>query len=153
MNTNEPVLEIGAEGIDVEALVKQLQEPVAEKRRAGAWSDPRIARAEKHNLINLKDDEEFLENYLDCLRQVIQVDINDFEIFEKRRFFSKALVKLKRSIWSLLRFYTYRLWSQQNQTNALLFSAIELLTRRSSDRIKKLEDRVAELERKLGERA
>ena len=153
MNTNEPVLEIGAEGIDVEALVKQLQERVAEKRRAGAWSDPRIARAEKHNLINLKDDEEFLENYLDCLRQVIQVDINDFEIFEKRRFFSKALVKLKRSIWSLLRFYTYRLWSQQNQTNALLFSAIELLTRRSSDRIKKLEDRVAELERKLGERA
>ena len=152
MNDTHLEMEIGAEGIDVEALVKRLQERVAEKRRAGAWSDPRIARAEKHNLVNLKDDDEFLSNYLDCLCQVIQVDINDFEIFERRARFSKLLIKMKKGIWSLLRFYTYRLWSQQNQTNALLFSAIELLNRRSADRIKKLELRVEELEKQLRDR-
>ncbi len=145
----EPIMEIGAEGIDAAQLVAELQAKVAEKRAAGAWSDPRIARAEKHNLLNLQDDEEFLSNYLECLRQVVKVDINDFEIFERRSRFAKPLVRLKKGIWALLRFYTYRLWSQQNQTNALLFSAIELLTRRNSDRIKALESRIQELERRL----
>lgn len=152
MNTPEPEVQFGVENIDVEALVATLQQRVAEKRRAGAWSDPRIARAEKHNLLNLKDDDEYLSQFLDCLRQVIQVDINDFEIIEKRRFIGKPLVKFKKTIWGLLRFYTYRLWSQQNQTNSLLFSAIDLLNRQNTRRIKDLETRVAELEKKLGEK-
>lgn len=144
-----PEVSIGADGIDAEKIVAELKAIVEEKRRQGAWDDPRIARAEKHNLLNLKDDEEFLANYLTCLRQIVQVDINDFEIYERRPRFAKLLVKLKKSIWGLLRFYTYRLWSQQNQVNAVLFSAIELLTRRNADHVKALETRVALLEREL----
>ncbi len=146
-----PEVRIGADGIDAEKLVAEIKARVEEKRRMGAWDDPRIARAERHNLINLKDDEEFLSNYFDCLRQIVQVDINDFDIYERRPRFAKFFVKLKKGIWSLLRFYTYRLWSQQNQTNSVLFCAIELLSRRSAERVKKLEDRVAELERALAE--
>ena len=149
--TEQPEVRIGADGIDAEKIVAELKARVEEKRRQGAWDDPRIARAEKHNLLNLKDDEEFLTNYLTCLRQIVQVDINDFEIYERRPRFAKFFVKLKKGIWSLLRFYTYRLWSQQNQTNSVLFSAIELLSRRSADRVKRLEERVAELERALAE--
>lgn len=144
-----PDITIGADGIDAEAIVADIRARVAEKRRQGAWSDPRIARAERHNLLNLKDDEEFLSNYLDCLRLIVQVDINDFEIYERRPRFAKLLVRLKKGIWGLLRFYTYRLWSQQNQVNSVMFSAIELLSRRSADRVKALETRVAELERQL----
>ena len=65
-------------------------------------------------LQNLRDEEEFMEFYLGCLRDAVFVDINDFEIVERRQRFSRALVALKRSIWNLLKFYTYRLWSQQN---------------------------------------
>ena len=144
-----PEIAIGADGIDAEAIVADIKARVAEKRRQGAWDDPRIARAERHNLVNLKDDEEFLTNYLDCLRQIVQVDINDFVIYERRPRFAKFFVRLKKGIWGLLRFYTYRLWSQQNQTNHILFSAIELLSRRSAERTKALETRVAELERRL----
>ena len=42
------------------------------------------------------------------------------EIYERRARFTKPLVVLKRAIWKLLKFYTYRLWSQQNQVNGLL---------------------------------
>lgn len=143
-----PEIQIGADGIDVEALVAELKARVEEKRAQGAWDDPRIARAEKHNILNLKDDDELLTNYLACLSQIIQVDINDFEIYERRPF-SKFFVKLKKGIWSLLRFYTYRLWSQQNESNSILFSAIELLSQRGADRTRRLEKRVAELERAL----
>ena len=144
-----PELQIGVDGIDAEAIVAELKARVEEKRAQGAWDDPRIARAEKHNLLNLKDDEEFLSNYLACLRQIVQVDINDFEIYERRPRFAKFFVKLKKGIWSLLRFYTYRLWSQQNESNSILFSAIELLSQRGADRTRRLEKRVAELERAL----
>ena len=145
----KPEVEIGAEGIDVEALVAELQARVEEKRRAGAWDDPRIARAEKNNILNLKDDDDFIDNYLECLRRIITVDINAFDIREKRAHFSWFLVRFKKAVWSLLRFYTYRLWSQQNESNAMLFSAIELLSRRSDTRIKNLEKQVAALEAKL----
>jgi len=138
---------IGADGIDVDKLVAEIQDRVAEKRARGAYDDARVARAEKHNLLNLQDDDEFLENYLNCLRQIVPVDINDFEIFERRPRFAKAFVRLKQGIWGMLRFYTFRLWSQQNQTNAVLLAAIEMLNTRSSNRIRELERRVVELEK------
>jgi len=146
-----PAVTIGADGIDVDRIVADLQARVAEKRRQGAYNEARIARAEKHNLLNLKDDDEFLDHYLTCLRQIVQVDINDFEIFERRARLAPLLVKLKQGIWKLLRFYTYRLWSQQNETNALLLAALEMLNTRNANRIGELEQRLAELEKRLPE--
>ena len=59
---------------------------------------------------------------------------------------SVPLVAVKRGIWKILKFYTYRLWSQQNQVNGLLLSASEEIERKYRDRIKALEDRLAKLE-------
>ncbi len=97
----------------------------------------------------LKQDGEFLSFYLHSLREAVFVDISDFEIQEKRRRFSRALVGLKRVIWSLLKFYTYRLWSQQNQVNGLLVTALESMDEKYAGHIAKLEGRIAELEKKL----
>jgi hypothetical protein len=58
------------------------------------------------------------------------------------------LVALKKVIWGLLKFYTYRLWSQQNQVNGLLVTAIEGLDEKYAAKIKQLEERVAKLEKK-----
>jgi hypothetical protein len=74
------------------------------------------------------------------------VDIGDFEITERRKRFAPFLVRLKRVIWSLLRFYTYRLWSQQNDVNGLLLAAVEGVDQRYRDRLNELEARVAKLE-------
>lgn len=143
------IFEIGAEGIDTERIVEEIQSTVAEKMQQGHYTDARVARAERTNLSNLKDEEEFLSFYLECLRDTIFVDISDFDIVERRQRFSSLLVTLKRIIWKLLKFYTYRLWSQQNQVNGLLLSAVEGSDNRSRERITALEKRVAELEAKL----
>ncbi len=143
--TDEQVFQIGADGIDAEALVAEIRRTVAEKAARGAYADADIARAERLNLQNLKDDE-FLALYLDCLREAVYVDIGDFEILERRKRFAPLLVRLKRAIWSLLKFYTYRLWSQQNEVNGLLLAAVEGIDQRYRDRLRDLETRVEQLE-------
>ena len=149
--SNESPISIGAPGVDVERVAAEIRAEADRKMAEGLYSDPRVARAERTNLANLRSSDEFLKFYLTCLRESAFVDISDFEIHERRRFFGGALVALKKAIWSLLKFYTYRLWSQQNQANGLLVTAIEGLHEQALGRIAKLEKRVAELEARLGD--
>ena len=143
------IFSIGAEGIDVDDIVGQIRQSVRTKATQGAYADTRIARAERTNLANLAGTDEFLAFYLECLREAAPVDFSDFEIHERRRGLSFLLVPFKRLLWKLLRFYTYRLWSQQNETNALLVSAVEASDAGCRDKIKQLESRIARLEKHL----
>ncbi len=144
------IFEIGAGGIDVDRVVAEIQKTVAEKSEQGHYTDARVARAERTNLANLQNEEEFLSFYLECLRDAAFVDISDFDIIERRPRFGSLLVALKRAIWKLLKFYTYRLWSQQNQVNGLLLAAIETSDNQSREHIRALEKRITELEAQLG---
>jgi hypothetical protein len=139
-------VDIHAPGIDTARLTAELQQRADERRRQGAYSDALVARAELPNLANMKNDREFMAYYLDCLREAVDVDINDFEIRERRARFGPLLVRLKRTIWNLLKFYTYRLWSQQNDVNGLLLSAVETLDDQYRRRIEALEQQVRALQ-------
>lgn len=136
---------------NAEAVVAEIRKRVAEKREQGLYIDARVARAERANLAHMRDEDEFLEFYLESLRESVTVDISDFDIFERRARFSRVFVAVKRFVWKLLKFYTYRLWSQQNQVNGLLYSAIESIESRSRKKISELESRIAELEEKKPE--
>ena len=136
-------LDIGADGVDAERIMAEVRAAVARKTEDGVYRDLRIAQAERHNLQNLRDDEKFLQFYLECLHEAACVDINDFEIRERRRLGAGLLVALKRAVWQLLKFYTYRLWSQQNQVNGLLVTALESLDEKYRVRLAALEQKVA----------
>ncbi|MEI7436353.1 MAG: hypothetical protein WCL16_06065 [bacterium] len=141
-----PSLEIGATGLDAGRLVREIQDAVAARLQDGDFADPRLAQAERHNLSFLQNNELFLDYYLQCLREAITVDINDFEVRERRNYLAPLLVAFKRTIWKSLKFYTYRLWSQQNQVNGLLLAATEELDRKYRDRMQVMEARLAKLE-------
>ena len=141
-----PVAVIGAPGLDAARLVADIQASVDKKMADGVYSDARVARAEKTNLVRLRDSADFVTFYLTCLRDAVFVDISDFEIREQRRFLAAPLVLLKKVIWKLLKFYTYRLWSQQNQVNGLLITALQSMEEQYAARIADLEKRVAALE-------
>jgi hypothetical protein len=142
----EPLFQIGAQGVDVERIMADIQAAVARKMERGVYRDVHIAQAERTNLANLQDDEAFLRYYLDCLRNAVFIDINDFEIRERRRLGAGILVGFKKTLWKLLKFYTYRLWSQQNQVNGLLVTALEGLDEKYRNRLRDLERRLAALE-------
>ncbi|NCA83163.1 MAG: hypothetical protein EOM72_10540 [Opitutae bacterium] len=146
--SDTPILTIGAPGLDVDRLVADLHATADRKMNDGVYADARVARAEKTNLVHLRGSDDFITFYLTCLRDAVFVDISDFEIRERRRFFSPLLVSLKKTIWSLLKFYTYRLWSQQNQINGLVITALQGMEEQSAVRIAALEKRLAELEQK-----
>ena len=147
---NDIGIEIGADDVDVDAVVARIQKAVDEKIAAGVYADARLAAAERTNLAQLKNDEQFAGFYLRCLRDAVYVDISDFEIRERRARFAPFLVRLKKGIWSLLKFYTYWLWSQQNQVNGLLVTGLESVDEKYAEKIRALEARVAELEKRLG---
>ena len=148
-----PILSIGAPGLDVDRLVADLQATADRKMKDGVYADARVARAEKTNLVHLRGSDDFITFYLTCLRDAVFVDISDFEIRERRRFFSPFLVGIKKTLWKLLKFYTYRLWSQQNQVNGLVITALEGIEEQSAARIAALEKRIADLEKKAGSHA
>lgn len=140
---------IGAPGIDTQKIVDDIRATVASKREQGVYTDARVARAERTNLMNLRDEKDFLPFYLDCLRDAVFVDISDFEIYEQRQRFTRAFVWLKRTIWKFLKFYTYRLWSQQNQVNGLLLSAVESTEERYRHRLDEQQARIEALEAQI----
>jgi len=144
-----PMVSFGSDKLDTEKLVAEIQSEVERKYRDGLYADVRVAQAERSHLSALKDDASFADYYLQCLREASQVDINDFDIRERRSFGAPLLVGLKKTIWSLLRFYTYRMWSQQNQVNGLLVTGLEGVDAKSTTQIRALEARVAELEKRL----
>lgn len=139
--------DIGADDIDVTKIVDEIRTAVEKKTRDGLYADSRITRAEKLNLPNLKNDDGFVTFYLECLKDAIYVDISDFEITERRSGIGFILVPVKRLIWKFLKFYTYRLWSQQNQSNGLLLSAIESMDNLYRKKMSHLEERIAKLEK------
>lgn len=143
---SDPLFQIGAPGLDTEKIVREIRESVERKIEQGVYADALIARAERANLVNLRNHDEFLEFYLRCLSDAAFVDISDFEIRERRPLLAPLLIALKKTIWKLLKFYTYRLWSQQNQVNGLLVTAIEGLDEKYREKIRELETRVRDLE-------
>lgn len=145
----ETQIKIGADGIDAEAIVKKIRERADARRASGEFNSEDFVRAERYNLSSVKDDADFFDRYLACLCLISQVDINDFEIVERRARFSGLLRRFKKTIWSVLKFYTYRLWSQQNQVNGVFNAAIGLVAKRDGEQIDKLKARISELEERL----
>jgi hypothetical protein len=143
---SESIFEIKTPGLDAAAIVAEVQAEVERKIQEGVFDDARIARSERLNLNNLKNEEQFLGFYMRCLRDAVFVNISDFEIHERRRSIAPLLVAFKKTIWKLLKFYTYRLWSQQNEVNGLLVTAVETLDEKYTHKIEQLEERIRELE-------
>jgi len=153
MNNKEPLVDIRAPGVDANAVMREIMASVERKAADGIYNDTRVAKAERANLINLRDDKDFLDFYIAALREAAIVDINDYEIRERRARIAPLLVRLKKTIWGLLKFYTYRMWSQQNSINGLMVTGLEGMHERYQKRINELEARIAELEKKAGPRA
>ena len=147
--TTESLFQISTPGIDAERIVREVQAAVEKKLQEGVFDDARIARSERLNLNNLRNQEQFLGFYLRCLRDAVFVNISDFEIHERRKGLAPLLVAFKKTIWNLLKFYTYRLWSQQNDVNGLLVTAIETLDEKYTAKIEELESQIAALKAKL----
>ena len=65
----------------VAAIVADIRATVERKRKEGVYADAAVAIAERNNLSNLKDEEDFVSTYIEGLRDAVFVDIGDFGWF------------------------------------------------------------------------
>ena len=137
---------------DLKTIMNEIRATVERKRAEGAYDDERIARAERLNVERLKDEDSFVDFYLDGLHHIFLVNINDFPIRTHRGLLGAPIVLLKKTIWKMLKFYTYRLFSQQNQINGQIVCALDGLNKKVNRRLEKIEERLARIEETLGEK-
>ncbi len=141
------MIHIAAPGIDTDSIISDIHATVKRKAESGCYQTAGLGETERFAPLEFRDNAAFLAFYLENLRESAFVDIGDFEIVEKRPRFRRTLTRLKQAIWSMLRFYTYRLWSQQNQINGLLLAAIEGIHDQQNQKLAALEEKISALER------
>ncbi len=137
----ENLFEIKDSQIDIRKIMETIDKRIEEKKKAGFYEKYDLSRVHNLEIEKISDDRDFLEYYLKVLRQTYDINIGDFEIHSKGGFLGKPVVCLKKIIWNLLKFYTYRLFSQQKEFNAQITNAVISLN-------EKLDRTIAEINKK-----
>ena len=138
-------VEIQTPGVDVENVMALIRERVEEKRRAGVYDRYNLSAIRSMELENLRSDEAYLDYYLKTIWRAADVDLGDFPIPSKTRYVGGLVVALKKIIWKLLKFYTFRLFSQQKDFNVKMASIADGLNRKLDRRLAILEGKVEKL--------
>jgi hypothetical protein len=140
------MLTVYAANIDQEMAANEILASARKRHAQANLPMERLLSSRVQSPAGFQNNTDFIKALLSTLQDTAFVDIGDFEIIERRQRWSRPLIALKKTIWSLLRFYTFRLWSQQNEVNGFLLAALQGIHEDANDRITKLENRIAELE-------
>ena len=125
--------EIGADGADPDAVSEGIRRKVSEKEALGAYDDWQRDRNAFLEIKELRDDAELLGHLVKRMRKSCEIDINDFRIVSKGGPFGPLEVILKKTIWKLLKFYTYRMFMQQRAFNVQVVTALNSIWSRLRD--------------------
>ena len=142
------IFEIYGVGPEAENLRREILSTIEEKEKKGVYTLHSLEKETKADFLDLQNDAQFLEYYLKVIKRTWAVDINDFEIPRKKGMKGKAEWVLKKIIWNLLKFYTYRLFSQQIEFNSQIKNTVLAMHREFSGRIEKIEKEILEIKGK-----
>jgi hypothetical protein len=134
---------------DAEQLVERIRRKVKERQAAGDYDDLDLSRAAALDLETELSEEDFLRYHLKVVERLSDVNYGDYEIVSKGGPFGRLEVLLKKTIWKLMRFYTYRLFSQQREFDCQVAEALASHYRWSREEIGRLREEVAELRGKV----
>ena len=134
-------LEIHGDGIDANIIMEEIKKRVADKKKAGAYQRYNLEGLAAKDIRQLETEKDFLNYYLELVRHTCDIDIGDFDIPSKGGMWGKPVARFKRLVWVILRFYTYRLFSQQKEFNFQLVNAITSLSKRIDELEEKLSSR------------
>jgi len=141
-------LDIESDGVDVEALMAQIRQRVEEKKKAGDYAKYQLDGLKALTFESLEDDEQFLNYYIRLIQSTCDINIGDFDIVNKGGLFGRPVVLLKKLIWKLMKFYTYRLFSQQKEFNCQMVNAFLALHKKVALDLEAIRDRLDQIEGK-----
>ena len=137
--------QIGDRRVEIQEVMAQIRRRVEEKRARGVYRCYAEAGYEPDTAA-LKRSHDHFDYYLETIFLAAEIDISDFEIESKARLIGWSAVCLKKLIWKLLKFYTFRLFSQQRDFNTRTALIVQGMERRYSRQLGELEARIKVLE-------
>ena len=100
--------------LNLETLDREIAFKIKQRQELGVYEHFDLTRVTHLLLRDIRDSGEFFRQHLAAIIRSWAVDINDFEIIRKQEgILGNLEVLFKKVIWKLLKFYTYRLFSQQ----------------------------------------
>ncbi len=122
--------EIKTPGVDVKKIMDDIQSKIKEKKEQGVYNQYSLDRVTRLEIENIKGDVEYLQWLMKVMNQSWDINIGDPQIVNKGGLLGKPEMWLKKIIWHLLKFYTYRMFSQQKEFNSQTVMALGLLSKR-----------------------
>ena len=142
---------VTAPAVDAEALTARIRETVRRKRERGDYEGINLSGVASIDYEKELNDEEKLLYHLQVTERLSDVNYGDYEIVSKGGVGGKLEVLLKKVIWKLLRFYTYRLFSQQREFDCQVSEALASHYRWSRGEIDRLSGEIDALRARLDE--
>jgi hypothetical protein len=127
MASSQDTFSINLDNLDVEQIVRAVKQRVEKKRAAGVYKKYNLVGITRLEIAQAKSEEDFLRYHLKSLRKSWEIDIGDFEIPSKGGLLGCPAVWLKKLIWHLLRFYTFRMFTQQRDFNLQVVNTLQSL--------------------------
>ena len=127
MASSEHTFSINIDSMDVEEIVRAVKQRVEKKRAAGVYKKYNLVGITRLEIAQAKSEEDFLRYHLKSLRKSWEIDIGDFEIPSKGGLLGRPAVWLKKLIWHLLKFYTFRMFTQQRDFNLQVVNTLQSL--------------------------
>lgn len=137
-----PIFEIGAEGVDVKKIMQDIEARIEEKKKSGVYEKYDLSGISKLELENIASEEEFLNYYTEILQRTCDINIADFPIINEGGWLGSIEVWAKKIMWKLLKFYTYRLFTQQKEFNCQVTNAFLSLRKCMDERFKEIHERL-----------
>ena len=121
---NKPFFKIETPGLSADALMAEINASIAQKTAKGVYDTINLEDQSDFDVLAIKDESQFLDYYLKAIQKSWAIDINDFAIPRKAGWLGGLEKMTKTIIWKCLKFYTYRLFSQQREFNSQASHAI-----------------------------
>ncbi len=149
---SDEIFRIDASVIDVETIMTKIEERVQDKKKKGIYDLYNLENLPLLELEQIKTDDDILNYSLRMIQKSSDINISDYQILKDGRGIVAGIeVFIKKLIWKLLKFYTYRLFVQQKEFNYQVVNALNVMHRNYQKKIEELNNRVRILERKIKE--
>ena len=125
--STDDVFSIELDNVDVSDIVRAVRERVEKKKAAGVYDKYNLVGITKLEVSQAKSEEDFLRYHLKALRKSWEIDIGDYEIPSKGGILGRPAVWLKKVLWFLLKFYTFRMFMQQRDFNLQVVNTLQAL--------------------------
>jgi hypothetical protein len=140
--------EIQSTSIPLEEVAEQIEKKIQDQENLGTYLHHDLKQIMPLDLLEVEDESQFLEFYMKTLQRAWAIDINDFPIPRKPGLTGLVEFALKKVIWNALKFYTYRLFSQQREFNAQMSYTLTTMHKDYNSKINAIQKQILALKNK-----